>query len=73
MLELSQENVVGTVEKQVKDTHRENCVLLISVKEFIEIETWLLLTFFQCLHNQLISIIPLTYIKEDRRLKNVNY
>ena len=26
------------------------------VQEFIEMETWLFLTFFRCLHNQLISI-----------------
>ena len=37
-------------------THRENCVLINSVREFIEIEAWLLLNFFLCLHNQLISI-----------------
>ena len=39
----------------------ENCILLSSVKEFIEIEAWLLLTFFICLHNQLSStdfIVP---------------
>ena len=28
-------------------------VLFNSVQEFIEIETWLHLTFFRCLHNQL--------------------
>ena len=35
---------------------QETCVLLNSVQEFIGIETWLLLTFFLCLYNQLISI-----------------
>ena len=30
---------------RVNDTHRENCVLLNSVQEFIETEAWLLLTF----------------------------
>ena len=35
---------------------RGKTVLLNSVHEFIEIEVWLLLTFFLCLHNQLISI-----------------
>ena len=40
----------------VNDTHRENCVLLNSMQELIEIEAWLLMTFFQCLHNHLISI-----------------
>ena len=38
------------------DAPRKNCVLLTSVQEFIEIEAWLLLTFFICLHYQLISI-----------------
>ena len=33
------------------DTQKENCVLLNSVQEFIEIEAWLLLTFFIGLHN----------------------
>ena len=31
----------------INDTYRENYVLLNSVQEFIEIEAWLLLTFFQ--------------------------
>ena len=30
----------------LNDTHRENFVLLNSVQEFIEIQAWLLLTFF---------------------------
>ena len=38
------------------DTYREKCVLLNSVFAFIEILTWLLLTLFLCLRNQLISI-----------------
>ena len=38
------------------ETHRENCFLLESVQEFIEIEAWLFLTFSICLHNQLNSI-----------------
>ena len=29
-----------------KDTHRENCVFLNSVQEFVEVETWLSLAFF---------------------------
>ena len=40
----------------LNNTHRENFVSLNSVQEFIEIQAWLLLTFFLCLHNQLISI-----------------
>ena len=31
------------------------CVLLNSVQKFLEIQGWLLLTFFICLHNQLSS------------------
>ena len=34
----------------------KNCFELNSVQEFIEIEAWLLLTFFLCLHYQLISV-----------------
>ena len=37
--------------KKVNDTHREK-LCFNSVQEFIEIEPWLLLTFFICLHNQ---------------------
>ena len=38
------------------DSHRENCVLINSGQELIEIEVWLLLTFLLYLHNQLDSI-----------------
>ena len=34
----------------------KNSALLNSVQEFIEIEAWLLLNFFICLHNPLSSI-----------------
>ena len=40
----------------LNDTHRENCALFNSVQEFIEIETWLFLTFYLCLQNQSVSI-----------------
>ena len=40
----------------LNDTHRENCVSLDSVQQFIKVEAWQLLTFFLCLHNQLVSI-----------------
>ena len=36
----------------INDTHMEE---LDSVQKFIEIQSWLLLTFFICLHNQLSS------------------
>ena len=42
------------------------CALLNSVQKFIEIQGWLLLTFFICLQNQVL-LIPLSY----RCLKNV--
>ena len=45
------------------DTQMEE---LDSVQKFIEIQGWLLLTFFICLHNQVL-LIPLSY----RCLKNV--
>ena len=35
----------------------ENCVLLNSVQEYFEIEAWLLLTFFLCLHNLFLYIL----------------
>ena len=58
--------------KFINNTHRENCVLINSVQEFIEIEPWLLLTFILWLRNQLICIyILLSNIKEYRCLKNV--
>ena len=41
---------------KLNDTHKENCVLLNSVQEFIEKETWFPPSFFLRLHNQLISI-----------------
>ena len=40
----------------VNDTHREKLLFLRSVQKFIEIEAWLLLKFFICVHNQLSSI-----------------
>ena len=50
--------------------YKKNLFLLNSVQEFIEIEVWLLMTFFLCLHNELISIYC-HIIKEYRCLKNV--
>ena len=52
----------GPVEKRLNDFHKQNCVLLNSVQEFIETEAWLLLTFFQCLRNQIISINSICHI-----------
>ena len=40
---------------------------LASVQKFIEIQGWLLLTFFICLHNQLNSVNSvIVYISEKR-------
>ena len=47
----------------------KNCVLLNSIQEFIEIEVWLLLTFFMCLLNELSFI--LSHIKGYRFLTKV--
>ena len=48
------------IQKQLKNmlfnNTSKNCVLFNSVQEFTEIEAWLPLTFFLCLHNQLTSI-----------------
>ena len=46
-------------------------VLFNSVQEFIEIETWLLLTFFLCLRNQLMSIHSICHILKSTDVKNV--
>ena len=46
---------------------RNNYVLLNLVEESIEIEAWLFLTFFMCLHNPFNSVllcIPLSHIQE---------
>ena len=49
----------------LNDTTGQNCVLLNSVQEFIETEAWMLLTFFLCLQNQLLSIhSTVTYWRE---------
>ena len=57
----------------LNNTHRENFALFNLVQKFIEIQVWLLLTFFLCLHNQLISVYILhcQKIKEYRCLNNV--
>ena len=58
------QNVSKPKIKAVNDTHRKNCALLNSVQGFIEIEAWLLLTFFLRLQNQLIPCILLSLIEE---------
>ena len=39
---------IHSVSFVTNDNGKENCVLLNSVQEFIEVEAWLLLTFFLC-------------------------
>ena len=46
------ESFIRSRRLQLDDTHMEE---LDSVQKFIEIQGWLLLTFFICLHNQLSS------------------
>ena len=53
------------------DTHMEKLVLLNSVQIFIEMQGWLLLTFFICLHNQLSSFNSIiVQISEKRDSSN---
>ena len=57
--------------KNVNDTHREN--LCKTCEKFIEIQGWLLLMFFICLHNQLSSfnsIIAQIQMSEKRDSSN---
>ena len=55
---------------KVNDTHMEE---LTSVKKFIEIQGWLLLTFFICLHNQLSSFNSIiVQVSEKRDSSNRN-
>ena len=49
------QHIRTTLNANLNDTHREDCILLNSVQEFIEVEASLLLAFFLCLHNYLIS------------------
>ena len=45
----------------------KTCALLNSVQKFIEIQDWLLLTFFICLHNQLSSFNSITIQMSEKR------
>ena len=56
-----------------KERHSQgkSCALLNSVQKFIEIQCWLLLTFFICLHNQLNSLNSIILqISEKRDLSS---
>ena len=44
-------------------TGKKTCALLNSVQRFIEIQGWLLLKFFICLHNQLSSFYSVMCLK----------
>ena len=50
--------------KEINDTHMEE---LDSVQKFIEIQGWLLLTFFMCLHNQLSSFNSIIVQMSEKR------
>ena len=45
----------------------KTCVLLNSVQKFIEMQGWLLLTFFICLHNQLSSFNSIIVQMSEKR------
>ena len=62
----------ASIEIYINDTHRKKtCALFNSVQKFIEIEGWLLLTFFICLHNQLSSFNSIiVQMSEKRDLSN---
>ena len=49
------------------DTSGRTCALLNSVQKFIEIQGWLLLTFFICLHNQLSSFNSIVVQMSEKR------
>ena len=53
------------------DITKKNFVFFNLVQEFIEIKSWLLLTFFASLHNQLSSIHSISNIKEYRCLNKI--
>ena len=62
---MKSENKYNLIKKvfELRILKGKNCVLLNSVQEFNEIESWLLVTLFTCLYNQLSSIYStfLTY------------
>ena len=49
------ENEEIKVKKNINDTHREKLLLYWIQHKLIEIQGWLLLMFFMCLHSQLRS------------------
>ena len=53
----------------INDTHMEE---LDSVQKFIEIQSWLLLTFFICLHNQLSSFNSIIVQMSEKRDSSVD-
>ena len=51
----------------VNDIRRRTCALLNSVQKFIEVQGWLLLTFFIGLHNQLSSFNSIIVQMSEKR------
>ena len=50
----------------------QRCSLLSSLQKFIEMQGWLLLTFFICLHNQLSSFNSIIVQMSERRVHQVD-
>ena len=50
----------------------QRCSLLNSLQKFIEMQGWLLLTFFICLHNQLSSFNSIIVQMSERRVHQVD-
>ena len=56
------------MQRSLNDTHMEE---LDSVQKFIEIQGWLLLTFFICLHNQLSSFNSIIVQMSEKQIHQV--
>ena len=54
----------------LNDTHMEELRALL--KKFIEIQGWLLLTFFICLHNQLSSFNSIIVQMSEKRVHQID-
>ena len=50
----------------------DTCALLNSVQKFIEMQGWLLLTFFICLHNQLSSFNSIIVQMSEKRVHQID-
>ena len=64
--EIPNQFVVTPIDK-VNDTHREKLVLKRIHTKIFEMQGWLLLTFFICLHNQLSSFNSIIVQMSEKR------